>query len=329
MEPHVAGATLEDVREPVRLELDQVFDELRRIVEADLPLISDVNEHLMQVRGKMFRPTLALLAAKTVGTISPREVTLGAIIELIHLATLIHDDSVDHSALRRGQPTVNALFTHEIAVIMGDYLYSRAIEELVKLDSLELLRIISRVTNELTVGEIREVVAHDALSFSEADYDELIKAKTASLMTGACEVGALTGDPEFRAGLKEYGTYLGLAFQVTDDLLDYTETQMVLGKPTGQDLREHKMTLPLIAALPKMTSSERAQVESLMANPTPSDDLISSVRETVDLRGGISAARARAVTLARQAEARLDGLPPGPGLDALRACITYAIDRRN
>ena len=152
---------------------------------------------------------------------------------------------------------------------------------------------------------------------------------SASLMTGACEVGALTGDPEFRAGLKEYGTYLGLAFQVTDDLLDYTETQMVLGKPTGQDLREHKMTLPLIAALPKMTSSERAQVESLMANPTPSDDLISSVRETVDLRGGISATRARAVTLARQAEARLDGLPPGPGLDALRACITYAIDRRN
>ena len=211
---------------------------------------------------------------------------------------------------------------------MGDYLYSRAIEELVGLDSLEPLRIMSRVTNELTIGEMREVVAHDVLGFTQDDYEQLIRAKTASLMAGACELGALAGDEEFREPLEQYGLNLGSAFQITDDLLDYTAPESATGKPASQDLREHKITLPLIAALPRMISDERQQVEDLMANQNPGADAINAIIRIVEARGGITAARERAQELALKAEAELDALPSGRARDALRDCITYSIERR-
>jgi octaprenyl-diphosphate synthase len=327
--PQVVRPTLAGIQQPVRRHLDAVFAELRRIVASDFHLIGDVNEHLLRIRGKMFRPTLLLLAAQATRREAPRDVTLGAVIELIHLATLIHDDSVDHSVLRRGQPTVNALFSHQVAVIMGDYLYSRAITELVRLDDLEPLRVIGRVTNEMTVGEMREITAHDALEFSEEDYDRLIDAKTASLMAGACEVGAIGGAPEHREALRRYGRFLGMAFQIADDLLDYTGSESVTGKPAGLDLREHKITLPLLAALPAMDPVERETVAALMAEPEPDDERIAAVVRIVEARGGIAAARARAQALALQADAELERVPPGGARDALRDCIAYAIERRS
>ena len=325
----VVPATLAAIQQPVRRQLDDVLAELARIVKADFPRIGDVNAHLLRIRGKMFRPTLLLLAAQATREEDPRDVTLAAVMELIHLATLIHDDSVDHSALRRGQPTVNALFSHQTAVIMGDYLYSRAITELVALDDLEPLRVISRVTNEMTVGEMREIEAHDVLAFTEDDYHRMIDAKTASLMAGACDVGGIGARPAHRDALRRYGRLLGQAFQIADDLLDYTSTEELTGKPTGLDLREHKITLPLIAALPAMHAAERELVQRLMDDPAPHDDLIAAVIRAVEIRGGIAAARARAQTLAQQAESELDGLPPGRARDALRECITYAIERRS
>ena len=172
----------------------------------------------------------------------------------MHLATLVHDDSVDHSVLRRGLPTVNSLFSHQVSVIMGDFLYSRALTALVRMGDLEIMRIVTDVANELTIGEMRQLGAVDALAFTEEDYYHLIRAKTASLISGACESGALCGAPEFRerAGAAT-ATGLGMAFQIADDILDYTEDESVTGKPGGLDLREHKVTLPLIAALPHVS----------------------------------------------------------------------------
>ena len=178
-----------------------------------------------------------------------RAETHAAVVELIHLATLVHDDSVDHSVLRRGMPTINALFSHQVSVIMGDYLYSRAVVELIRLGDLEPLRVLSRVTNEMTVGEMRQLMAHEPLAFTEDEYDLLIRAKTASLLSGACEVGALRRGAREREALRRFGDALGMAFQIVDDLLDYTEDEAVTGKPSGNDLREHKVTLPLIYAL--------------------------------------------------------------------------------
>src|SRR5207245_8844626 len=213
---------------------------------------------------------------------------------------------VDHSVLRRGLPTSNALFSHQIAVIMGDYLYSRAIIELVRLEDHEALRVLARVTNEMTVGEMRQLEAHDKLAYGERAYDELIRAKTASLLSGACEVGALTAPPAFRHALARFGMLLGMAFQITDDLLDYTQPEAVTGKPSGLDLREHKVTLPLIAALARVSDDGRRVIAELMATPDPGEDLVAEVIRLVDAAGGLDYARRRALDLAQQAEAELE-----------------------
>jgi octaprenyl-diphosphate synthase len=326
--PQTAPVTLAELQHPLLPRLDQVQQELRRIVEADFGLISEVNAHLFQMQGKMFRPTLLLLAEEAIGGREPRATLLAAVTELIHLATLVHDDSVDHSVLRRGMPTINSLFSHQVSVIMGDYLYSRAVIELVRLDDLEPLRVLSRVTNEMTVGEMRQLLAHEPLRFSEEAYDLLIQAKTASLLSGACEVGALRAPPDERAALRRYGDALGMAFQIVDDLLDYVGDPTVTGKPTGSDLREHKVTLPLIAALPRMNGAARAQVEALMDSPEPDDAQIAEVIAAVAEAGGLDYARERALRLAQQADGELDALPTSPSRDALRAAITYVVDRR-
>src|ERR671920_423063 len=289
-----APITLDDLQRGIRPRLERVQQELRRIVEADFGLITEVNSHLFQMQGKMFRPTLLLLAEEATGGRDSRATSLAAIVELIHLATLVHDDSVDHSVLRRGMPTINALFSHQVSVIMGDYLYSRAVIELVGLGDLEPLRVLSRVTNDMTVGEMRQLLAHDPLEFSEEQYDLLIRAKTASLVSGACEIGALEAAPEEREAVRRFGEALGMAFQIVDDLLDYTEDASVTGKPFGSDLREHKVTLPLIAALPRMGESEQRAVSRLLQSPEPNDDQIADVITAVARAGGLEYARERA-----------------------------------
>ena len=328
MSSQTAPVSLAEIQRPLGPRLERVQQELRRIVEADFGLIAQVNAHLFQMQGKMFRPTLLLLADEATGAADVRAPVLAAVVELIHLATLVHDDSVDHSVLRRGMPTINSLFSHQVSVIMGDYLYSRAVIELVRLDDLEPLRVLGRVTNEMTVGEMRQLLAHEPLDFSEEEYDLLIKSKTASLVSGACEVGALRARPHERAALRRYGEALGMAFQIVDDLLDYVGDASVTGKPTGSDLREHKVTLPLIASLPRMAPADRREVEALMRTPEPGDAQIQTVIAAVGEAGGLDYARERAVRLAQQADTELDELAPSPARDALRASIAYVVERR-
>lgn len=322
-------AALREIQEPVAARLEEVVTEMRRVVTADLPLIEQVSGHLLQMRGKMFRPTLALLASETAGTPQPRVVTLAAVVELMHLASLVHDDSVDHSALRRGLPTVNSLFSHQVSVIMGDFLYSRALEALVAMEDLGLLRVLTGVSTQLTIGEMRQLAALDALAFSEAEYESLIQAKTASLLSAACETGAMCGAAQHRDGLRRYGERLGMAFQVADDILDYTETAAVTGKPSGLDLREHKVTLPLIAALPRLSAAARSRVEALLGSDAPSDDQIADVVGLVTEAGGIESARRRGEQFAHEAEEALDGLPDTPARTALADAILYVMDRRS
>jgi octaprenyl-diphosphate synthase len=324
-----ATSALRDIQAPVRDRLEQVVTEMHRIVTDDLPLIQAVSGHLLQMRGKMFRPTLALLASAADGIPEARAITLAAIVELMHLATLVHDDSVDHSVLRRGLPTVNSLFSHQVSVIMGDFLYSRALTALVAMGDLPILKIVTDVANELTIGEMRQLGAIDALRFAESDYYCLIRAKTASLMSGACESGALCGAPAYREALAAYGDRLGMAFQIADDILDYTEDQSVTGKPSGLDLREHKVTLPLIAALPHLAAPARHRVDELFAAEVPSDELIADVIAIVAKAGGIAYARRRGEEFAHDAERALGVLPEGPVRSSLTDAIAYVMDRRS
>ena len=222
MSSQLAPITLADLQRPVRARLERVprgaaadrRGGLRPHRRGQLAPVPDAGQDVPA------RPCCSWPTRRPAAR-DPRTITLAAVVELIHLATLVHDDSVDHSVLRRGMPTINSLFSHQVSVIMGDYLYSRAVIELVRLDDLEPLRVLSRVTNEMTVGEMRQLLAHEPLEFSEEAYDLLIRAKTASLLSGACEVGALRAPPSERAALRRYGEALGMAFQIVDDLLDY------------------------------------------------------------------------------------------------------------
>ena len=320
---------LRAIQAPVRERLDRVVDEMHAIVSSELPMIEQVSAHLLRMRGKMFRPTLTLLSSAVTGESDSRAIRLAAVVELMHLATLVHDDSVDHSVLRRGLPTVNSLFSHQVSVIMGDFLYTRAHSALVDVGDLEFLRILTTVANELTIGEMRQLGAIEGLEFSEDDYFALIRAKTAVLISAACETGALCGASRYRSVLARYGELLGMAFQIADDILDYTSSSAVTGKPSGLDLREHKVTLPLILARPVLSPASRARVEELFAAEIPDDQLISDVVAIIADAGGIERAHQRGERFAQEAEESLAPLPDSPVRSALTDAISYVMDRRS
>ena len=324
----VAVPELARIQQPVRARLDKLDAGMRQLVVEEFELIDEVNDYLLLKRGKLFRPTLLLLANEIGGKPSDDALLLAAVVEAVHLATLVHDDAVDHSVLRRGMPTVNSVWSHQVAIIMGDFLYSRSVLELSRLGHVDLIEVLARAANAMTIGEMRQLAMHDSLDFTEDDYYRLIQAKTASLMSAACELGTMVGEPQYRDNLTRYGFSLGMAFQVVDDILDYTGTEQVTGKPSGQDLREHKVTLPLIAALPGFDREQRLAVNAVFAEPEPDDELIVRVVEAARASGGIDYAEEKARAFADEALAAISDLPEGPAATALSEAVTYVIERQ-
>jgi octaprenyl-diphosphate synthase len=319
--------TLDDVQAPVRGDLQQVHDTMERAITRNIPLLAMSARHLLAMKGKMLRPSLVLLSSHTAGTPTPAAVIVASVVEMVHLATLVHDDTVDHSMLRRGMPTINSLFSDQISVIMGDYLYSTALTQLVALENMDAMRVLIDASTQMSVGELSQLSTVEPLDFSEADYEFLIRSKTASLMSAACCVGAMCGAPAHSAALARYGDALGMVFQITDDLIDYTEASETTGKPSGLDLREHKVTLPLIAALRAMTRAERGRVAALLRTADPADDDVAEVAGIVVERGGLEYARSRAADYAERANSELVAIPPTPARDALGAAILYVMER--
>ena len=322
-----APPSLSSVQDLVAGRLEEVQGDLRRIIISDFDLIEEINEYLLLMRGKLFRPTVLLLSNEVGGSPSDDAITLAAVVELVHLATLVHDDAVDHSVLRRGLPTVNALWTHQIAIIMGDYLYSRSVTELTRLGRLDAVAVLASAANEMSIGEMRQLTSYDALEFTEADYYRLIASKTASLMSAACEMGALAGVSEHRKSLALFGHHLGMAFQIADDLLDYTGSEAITGKPSGHDLRERKVTLPLVGALKNMSDVESREIRDFFTLVEARDEDIDRVIEIVHDRGGLDYASGRADLYARRAWEALATLPEDPAVDALRDAVTYVVGR--
>ena len=319
---------LAGIQYPVRAELELVSTRMWDIVADDNPLIGEVNRHLRGMQGKLLRPALVLLANAVEETPSVLAIDHAAVIELIHLATLVHDDSVDHSVMRRGMPTVNAVFSHQVSVIMGDYLYSQAVRHLVGSRDMESLRVISEAAKTMTMGELWQLSAVDRLQFSEEEYFQLNHAKTASLMSAACEVGAICGAPAHREELARFGERLGMAFQVADDLLDYIEGQDITGKPSGADLRERKVTLPLIAAMRRMPVTARREVERFFESSEPGEAAISRVISLVVEADGIEYARRKGELFAQEAEEIALALPDTAARSALLELVGYVLDRR-
>jgi octaprenyl-diphosphate synthase len=319
---------LSGIQHPVRAELDLVSSRMWEIVADENPLITEVNRHLQGMQGKLLRPALLLLSNAVEESRSTVAIDHAAVLELIHLATLVHDDSVDHSVLRRGMPTVNSVFSHQVSVIMGDFLYSRAVRHLVRSGDLDALEVIANASNTMTMGELWQLSAVDRLQFSEDEYFQLNHAKTASLMSAACEVGAMCGAPSHRDSLARFGERLGMAFQVADDVLDYMEGQEITGKPSGADLRERKVTLPLIAALRRMPTSARNEVERFFGMAEPGSAAIGRVISLVVEADGIEYARRKGEQFAQEAEEIALGLPDTAARAALLELVGYVLDRR-
>ena len=320
--------TLATLQSPVQERLDRTEALLGDLVAADFGPVNEVSRYLLTARGKYLRPTLLLLCNEVGGRPDSAAERLAAVVELMHLATLVHDDAVDHSPRRRGMPTVNSRWTHQVAVIMGDYLYSRALLEVTRTGPPEAVGILAEASNQMSIGEMRQLANRDTLSATETDYYRLCACKTASLMAAACELGALTGAPEHREALAGYGRDLGMAFQIVDDLIDYTVSADITGKPRGLDLKEHKLTLPLIAALPRMDRAGRRVVEELFEDPEPGDLAVGDVADLVRETGGLEYARDRAADYARSAAQRLDSIPDDPCVRVLRLTLEFVLERQ-
>jgi octaprenyl-diphosphate synthase len=297
------------VQRPVRRELERVQALLGESFRTPIPILNQVGDYVLATRGKKFRPTLLLLVAKLRGPIGHDALTCATVVEMVHAAALIHDDSVDRSSLRRGRPTVNGLWTNEMAIIMGDYLYAQSMALLVR-HKLDLaMDALSRVVAEMSCGEALEFQYAYDLDVSREQYEELIRHKTGSLIGAATEIGAGEGgdqEPERLERFRRFGEVVGVAFQIVDDLFDYLGDPRVTGKPVGGDLAEGKATLPLIAALRNATETDRRSLRRLALRKRWTLAQWGQLVSRIDRCGGFAQARARAMALAAEARAMLD-----------------------
>ena len=300
---------------------------IRQRLASDVVLINQVAEYIIGAGGKRLRPMLLLLASGALGHRGPDAHQLAAVVEFIHTATLLHDDVVDESDLRRGRKTANAVWGNAASVLVGDFLYSRSFQLMVELDRLEVMRILADTTNTIAEGEVLQLLHVRNPDTDEAAYLRVIERKTAILFAAATRLGALLADADGRTqqALHDYGLALGYAFQIADDVLDYASDAATMGKNLGDDLAEGKATLPLIHAI---RHSDTATAERLRAIVQEGDagampEVLSAIRAT----GGLDYSRERARHYAAMAEQALDGLPESDALAALRGLARYAVER--
>jgi octaprenyl-diphosphate synthase len=319
------------VQQPVRRELERVQSHLRSLFHTPIPIINQVGGHILATRGKKFRPTLLLLVARLRGHLGKDAVLCAAVIEMVHAAALIHDDSVDRSDLRRGMPTVNGLWTDEMAIIMGDYLYAQAMSKLVENEMNVPMQILARVVTEMSCGEALEFQHAFDLEVTEAQYEELIRSKTGSLIGAATEIGAgLNGgarDVARRQRYRRFGEKVGVAFQIVDDLFDYLSDPSVTGKPVGYDLADGKVTLPLIAALRNAGEVDARRLRRLAARKRWTTVQWDQLKAIIEKCGGFDAARRRALLLAEEARQVLRDEPASAARTALQAAVDYCVHR--
>ena len=316
----------------VRLVQDDLQECNRTIVErmaSDVALIPQLAAHLVAAGGKRIRPLLTLAAARMCGYSGQRHVHLAACVEFIHTATLLHDDVVDDSKLRRGLASANAVFGNKASVLVGDFLFARAFQLMVLDGSLKVLGILSKAAATIAEGEVLQLVTQNDLASGEAQYLEVIGGKTAALFTAACEVGAVVADrplPEERA-LGDYGTALGMAFQLVDDALDYAADQATLGKTVGDDFREGKVTLPVLLAYAAGDAEERAFWERTIDQNEQTDSDLDRAMALIARHDAIKATLRRAADFAGQAKASLSIFPLSPYREALEGVADYTVSR--
>jgi len=325
-----ADARVNDFRALVQDELQAVEAFLKNCCEASgVRLIDAVWDHLLQSPGKRLRPILLLLSARAHGRIDETAIMAGAVVEMIHTATLIHDDVVDKASVRRGQPSVNRRWHDGIALMMGDYLYSKSFQLFTAAGLRREMAVLAETTNRMSVAEMMQFEFHAKLDMHQEEYMLLIEEKTAALIQAACQLGAMLAGARDVEPIARYGRNVGLAFQITDDLFDYLGDEYVIGKPVGSDLREGKVTLPLIAALRQAPPAARTRIEGAIRSGEIFDGGWAQMAEFVQKHGGIAYALARATAFGAEAKMALHQLPPAPEREALDCAVDFIISRCN
>ena len=323
-----SSVSLASIFEPVRLDLEKVEREYVRHLDSKVALIPEIGKYIQASGGKRVRPAVLLMAARLCGYTGDLAVLYASVVEFIHTATLVHDDMIDEAELRRGRQAVHSRWGNDITVLLGDYLYLKSMALALTQDALQVIRLLCDVTLRMTEGELYQLTKNGDIDISEAEHFEIIHHKTAFLFSGCAEIGGILAgvSPERQRGLRDYGFNLGIAFQVVDDLLDLTGTEQVIGKPVASDLREGKVTLPLIYAMGRDPG-----LRELVADVVKNRDVAPGQWQGISGRlvecRAIEYAMDRAAGFARQAQQSLEVFPPSPERDALMALPDYVLSR--
>ena len=301
---------------------------IERRLKSDVPLVSQVSRYIIAAGGKRLRPALLLLMCGALGYSGEQRFNMAAVVEFIHTATLLHDDVVDESTLRRGRATANEAFGNPASVLVGDFLYSRAFQMMVDAGDLRIMQTLAEATNVIAEGEVLQLMNMNDASLSENNYLLVIRSKTAKLFEASARLAALLAksSPAVEQNCADYGQALGTAFQVIDDVLDYDGDVQEMGKNLGDDLREGKATMPLIIAMQRAAPAERTLIEQAIA--TGGVDHMQQIIEIVQKTGALTATRAAAAAEAQRALDALHTLPQNTYADALRQLASQLLDRR-
>jgi len=321
--------TLEDIRKPVAEEMKVFNRQFRESISGNIPLLNIVTRYILRRKGKQLRPLLVLLTSKMSGKISRSTYTAASLIELMHTATLVHDDVVDDSNERRGVFSINAIWKSKVAVLMGDYLLAKGLLLAVEEKEYELLEIVSNASREMSEGELMQIQKSRSLNIDMETYYRVIRKKTATLIAACTASGATAAGAsrEIIDRVYNLGIHIGMAFQIKDDLFDY-QPQGRIGKPTGNDIKEKKFTLPLIYALNQSDQGKRNTMIRKIRNGGSNEGLVEEVIHFVNDHGGIEFASGKMVEYKNMALETLDEFPPSPSRESLKDLVEFTVSRK-
>lgn len=321
--------SLDVIKKPITAELDTFENRFRDAVRSNVPLLDKITWYIVQRKGKQVRPMLVLLSAKLFGDISEASYTAASLVELIHTATLVHDDVVDDANERRGFFSINALWKNKVAVLVGDFLLSQALLMTVKTKQYRMLEIINTAVREMAEGELMQMEKARRLDIKEEVYFEIIRQKTASLIAAACCAGSVStaeGDESIEQKMWLFGEKTGMAFQIRDDLFDFGDDDV--GKPLGIDIKEKKMTLPLIFALSQADRPLRRRIINIVKNHSDETDKVAEVIQFVRQSGGLDYAREAMYRYRQEAFDILETIPDSPARQSMRDLLIFVTERK-
>ncbi len=314
---------------PIEEEMKRFEPYFRDHFNSGIPLLNTVTHYLLRRKGKQMRPSLVFLSAKLNGGVTERTYTAAGLIELLHTATLVHDDVVDETYQRRGFFSINALWRSKIAVLVGDYFLAIGLIKSLESNQTGVLKIVSEAVKEMSEGELLQLEKSRKLNITESDYYEIIRKKTATLIASCTMAGAYSADADedTMAKMKDFGTNLGMAFQIRDDLLDY-ERSNILGKPTGNDLKEKKLTLPLIYVLSNVSLKEKRRILSTIKRHHKNEKKLVPIINLVKTNGGLEYTREKMNDYGKKALEILDTFDDSPSKEALQQMVAFAVERK-